>query len=657
MRPLAFLAIVFPLHVLAAPAVSELTNYAKYDAVKISPDGTYLALTQRTSEHESITVVRFRDLQPMTRTHFGRDLEVDSFAWANDTRLLIQPARRFPGYTDFKAPTGEIYGMNVDGKKQEMLFGYLAGESQTGTRIAGRKSIYSAAELVDMTPEDPDSVVIETQGYGIEGELNRAYRMNVYTGRLTTLSFSPLRNGAFLTDRQHRIALVHGFDHQGAHQVHYRKDGGDWQLRVSSDQSGGSLWPVAASSTKGEYFVLDDQDASTKGVYAWQPESGEKRLLFRHPEVDIADVAVDPSGIPWAFKYFDHFADYWYPDPQHPLAQIHKALRSTFRDSDVELTSSTKDFAYVVAHVSGPTNPGMFYVVDARKKSIVHDLPAYPHLKRADLAETEPVEITARDGLKVRGYLTVPAKSGGKRLPLIAMIHGGPHGVFDIRQFDYEVQLFASRGYAVLQVNYRGSGGRGRKYEAAGYGRWGKEMQDDITDAIRWAIADGVADSSRVCIFGASYGAYAALTGAFREPDLFRCAVGMAGVYDLPLMYERGDVQTIRRGVEYLKMVLGTDMEELKRRSPVYNAEKIRASVMLIHGSLDARAPMEHAKRMREALAKAGREVEWITERGEAHGFFEERNRVDTYERILAFFARHLGPEASATAQASSAVN
>jgi dipeptidyl aminopeptidase/acylaminoacyl peptidase len=193
-------------------------------------------------------------------------------------------------------------------------------------------------------------------------------------------------------------------------------------------------------------------------------------------------------------------------------------------------------------------------------------------------------------------------------------------------------------------VNFRGSGGRGRDFEAAGYGKWGREMQDDVTDGVRWAIADGVADPKRICIYGASYGAYAALNGVAREPDMFRCAIGMAGVYDLSLMFEKGDIQSVVSGLNYLKMALGSDQSELRARSPVYNADKIRVPVLLLHGKVDDRAPYEHAKRMRDALTKAGNPPEFSTEWGEGHGFFDEANRAAAYEKILAFLAKNLGP-------------
>jgi dipeptidyl aminopeptidase/acylaminoacyl peptidase len=268
-------------------------------------------------------------------------------------------------------------------------------------------------------------------------------------------------------------------------------------------------------------------------------------------------------------------------------------------------------------------------------------LESRPQLKSEDLARAEPFELRARDGIAIRGYLTTPKVSNPKRLPMVVLVHGGPHGIFDSYGFDWEAQLLASRGYAVLQVNYRGSGGRGKVFEASGYGRWGAEMQDDVTDAVNWAIKDGVADASRICIMGGSFGAYSALAGVFREPEMFRCAVGIAGVYDLELMHKKGDIPDLESGRRYLRMAVGTDAADMQSRSPSFNAERIKAAVFLVHGRDDERAPYEQAVRMRAALQKAGNSPEWLVESKEGHGFFNEKNRAEVYTRILEFLAKH----------------
>jgi dipeptidyl aminopeptidase/acylaminoacyl peptidase len=468
--------------------------------------------------------------------------------------------------------------------------------------------------------------------------------MDVSSGLLARIAMSPIHDGTFLTDLSHRVVFVYGEDRDGNNATYYRPPtGGDWKLIAGGDSTGGSMKPVGPWGTSGEFLVLDNRDAPTTGVFVYSPADGSSKLLFRKPEVDISGWHTDAAGNPWVFTYEDPYPGYWYPDPQHPLAEVHQWLTANFKGFRIDIESSTSDMSHVVAALSAPRTPLVFLYVDAKNKKVLQNIPARPDLKPQDLADVEAIEFHARDGLVIRGLLTVPNVAEKKNLPMIVLVHGGPHGVFDRYGFDYEAQLFASRGYAVLQVNYRGSGGRGRLFEAAGYRKWGAEMQDDVTDAVRWAIGGGIADSKRVCIYGGSYGAYSALAGAFREPEMFQCAVGMSGIYDLPLMFKRGDIHTVTADVNYLKTALGTDEEDLKRRSPVYNADKIHTAVMLLHGKDDERAPIEHAERMRDALRKAGNPPEWMTEWGEGHGFLDEGHRAEAFGNILDFFAKHLG--------------
>jgi dipeptidyl aminopeptidase/acylaminoacyl peptidase len=217
--------------------------------------------------------------------------------------------------------------------------------------------------------------------------------------------------------------------------------------------------------------------------------------------------------------------------------------------------------------------------------------------------------------------------------------------VRDYWEFDWEAQLLASRGYAVLQLNFRGSGGFGMDFEAVGYRQWGVSMQDDVTDATKWAIEQKIAQPDRICIFGGSYGGYAALMGAAREPDLYRCVVGYAGVYDLELMLTSADIPDSRIGQAYLVKALGTDVADLRARSPVHQAQHIKAPVLLIHGAKDWRADYEQATRMKEALQKHSKSLEWLALSREGHGVYDEATRKEVYERIIAFLDKHLKSE------------
>jgi len=626
----------------APPPVSAFMNFASYQSMKISPDGSRVAYTQRDDSREYLAVVTFPEMQPVMRTGFGENLDIDTFYWASDTRLLVQPLRRIPGLISFKARTGEIFGVDADGKNGKMLFG-IASAGGEG-RFANPDFTGAAGEIIDLLRDEKDTVLIQTIRFG-QGGGNSAYRMNIHTGRLSGVATSPLNNGDFLTDAKHNVAVVSGDDQEGNFRVYFRTDNqSPWQLKKTYPTLKGSLQPLHRSDDVGRYIAVDRSDGGTSKIVSWDPVTGDEKLLFQHEQTDIAGVNEDDDNRTWMFTYVDHFPYYWYPAPQHPLAVLHQALRQRFRNVEVEIVNQTRDGSLAVASISSPVLPPRFLIVDVKSLKVLQQLQAYPELKSEDLSPMEPIEFRARDGAMIRGYLTTPNVADKKKLPTVVLVHGGPHGIYDAYGFNPEVQLLASRGYAVLQINYRGSGGRGLTFEAAGYGKWGREMQDDITDGVKWAVADGVTDPKRICIFGGSYGAYAALTGAYREPDLFRCAVGMSGVYDLPMMFEKGDIPRTDSGIRYLKEAVGTDEEELKRRSPVYNAEKIKAAVMLIHGAQDQRAPIQHATKMRAALERVGNPPEWLTESGEGHGFQDQKHRTEAYEKILAFLAKHLGP-------------
>ena len=261
------------------------------------------------------------------------------------------------------------------------------------------------------------------------------------------------------------------------------------------------------------------------------------------------------------------------------------------------------------------------------------------------MAATQAVEFKARDGLTLHGYLTLP-QGQEKLLPIVVLPHGGPHGVRDTWGFDWEVQLLANRGYGVLQVNFRGSDGFGAQFRRSGYGQWGAAMQDDITDATLALIERGIADKDRICIYGASFGGYAALMGAVKTPDLYCCAIGSMGVYNLPMTFKEGDIADTTRGLNYLKLVLGEDQNKLKQLSPAFNTEKIKAQVLLIHGKQDKRAPLEQVQSLMAAMDKNNKPYQFLLIKDEGHGYYDEDNRIKVYKKLLTFLDKHIGHSA-----------
>jgi dipeptidyl aminopeptidase/acylaminoacyl peptidase len=326
--------------------------------------------------------------------------------------------------------------------------------------------------------------------------------------------------------------------------------------------------------------------------------------------------------------------------PEHPATRLLESLRKAFGGNQVRIVSRSRNGKRAIVFVNSDVAPGEFFLFDTETKQADMIRAARSWIDLRKMRPREPIQLESRDGLTLHGYLTRPTGEGPH--PLIVLPHGGPHGVRDVWSFDWEAQLFANRGYAVLQVNFRGSAGYGLEFERAGYRQWGAKMQDDVTDATQWAIEQNIASAERICIYGASYGGYAALMGVAREPKRYRCAVGYAGVYDLELMHASGDISLSKQGSSYLDRVLGSDPADLRARSPVTHAKAIEAPVFLIHGQEDFRADYKHATRMRTELEKAGKSVHWLALRGEGHGVYDEQTREQMYEAILEFFDTHL---------------
>jgi dipeptidyl aminopeptidase/acylaminoacyl peptidase len=262
----------------------------------------------------------------------------------------------------------------------------------------------------------------------------------------------------------------------------------------------------------------------------------------------------------------------------------------------------------------------------------------------------QPFEMRARDGLPLHGFVTMPI-DGAHPAPMVVMVHGGPYFVADDWGFDDETQLLAAHGYAVLRVNFRGSANFGRAFMERGYMQWGAAMQDDVTDATRWAIQQHLADPQRICIYGGSYGGYAALMGAAREPTLYRCAVGLSGVYDLNRLYSWGDIHRGNYGMNYLGRVLGHDSTALAARSPANLAAQITVPVLLAHGALDGRVPNKYAKEMRKSMANAGHPAEYVEYPYEGHGLADPAHQHDFYSRLLRFLDDNLRPASASTQQ------
>ncbi|PBS13564.1 peptidase S9 [Lysobacteraceae bacterium NML93-0792] len=623
----------------------DLAPFIENDGVrdiKISPTGEFYAATLPLGERSAVAVMRRSDQTIVGSHQLPRNTHIADFWWVGDQRLMFGLAERF-GARDFPSPTGELFAMNVDGSRPQLLVGWRVRESSLGTNIrSSAKEEFVHAWPIDLLPDDPRNVLVAVSPFS-KDPLTRVDRMDVQTGRRTTIATAPVYRGQFLADHAGEIRFAVGARGDNISRLYYREQrGADWQLINDERESGRVEVPIGFSQDDTVAYLQVSQPSGPDAVIAWTIASGERRELARDAAVDpelimrpgtVAAVGVRYLGAPPRTAFFDETGD---------DAKRMRMLEAAFPGQVVRVASATRDAATQMLLVTSDTDPGSFYTFDVAGRQADFVLPRRARIDPARMAAMQPVTLQARDGLPLHGYLTRPASAGDAPLPLVVMPHGGPFGIFDDWAFEPDAQVLAQAGYAVLQVNFRGSGNYGRAFRHAGAREWGGTMQDDLTDATRWAVAQGHADAERICIYGASYGGYAALMGVAREPDLYRCAVGYVGVYDLPLMRTQD-----RRGGTSMRTWLdewvGTDTAQLSARSPTRLADRIQAPVLLVAGGEDEIAPVEHTRRMERALRAAGVPVDTLYVANEGHGFYKPENRRAFYTRLLAFLAGHLG--------------
>lgn len=631
----------------------DLTQYLRRESftdIKISPGGEYVAATVPRADSTAIAILRLKDKEvvgsfwPPSRNH------AQEFDWVSNERLLIGLAEKW-GSLDQPNPTGELYAIDANGNRGELLVGYRVESKGPGTRIQPKKVEAVAAFLADDLPGDERNVLVTVWPLA-EDPFTRVDRMDVTTGRRSRVASSPVRRGEFTTDGAGEVRFVHGAGSDNVNKLYFRERSGDtWKLINDEAVSKRIETALGFSADDSVAYLNVEQTQGPDAIVSWNPQTGERATLLRDEVVNPYRIIHRPgTHVPVGALYLGDTPRTRFFDEKSPEARLYRSLEAAFGGA-VYITSSTRDGRVVLVETWSGSNPGDFYVYDTVARKADHLISRSDWIDVERSASVKPIALKARDGLPLHGFLTLPAGSNGRNLPMVVMPHGGPFDIFDSGQYDRETQMLAAAGYAVLQVNFRGSGNYGRAHTQAGAQQWGAAMQDDVTDATRWAISEGIADGRRICIYGASYGAYSAMMGAAREPGLYQCAAGYVGVYDLPMMYTRGDIQDRGSGVTYLREWLG-DPAKLGAVSPVNLAERIKVPVFLAAGGEDKRAPIQHTERMEAALKRAGTPVESLYYKTEGHGFYTEAHRSEYYDKLLAFLARSLGGKTATTAPA-----
>ncbi len=625
--------------------VELFSQGAQYSDVRLSPTGKYYSVISEMEGKDMLIIIERATNKPTYVVRFPSNAQVGDYAWVNDERVVVEK-EYLRGWKDSPQYYGEMFAVNADGSQKKQIVGYQ-GEQQTGTNIRKADPLYGWSYILDPLIDDEDNMLI----YTIPWSDNRnketdtvVYKVNVRTGLRKKVAHSPSKRANFLTDEQGNVRVAFATDDYvtGTFYIREAAHGAEWEkFELNMPLTDISLSGFDAA---GEHiYFAASTNGEAKGLYKLNLETQAVEKIFQDDVVSPKYVWADPiSKEVYAVETEADYPTYSFVNPNSPHSKMLKAMLAALPGNQVHIVSTSRDGNLMVVFAHSDIDAGVYYLFDKTKNNLNFLFAAREKIDPELMAETKPIKFEARDGMTIHGYLTLPFGKTPENLPLVVMPHGGPHGPRDWWTYDSQAQLLANRGIAVLKINFRGSGGYGRAFEFAGHRRWGAEIQYDIIDGTNYVVEQGYADKNNMCIMGASFGGYSALQSSIIEPDLFKCAIGVIGIYDLPLMFDEGDVSEVRDGQNYLTRVLGTDQVQLQAFSPSYNVDKLKAPVLIVHGGEDERAPIEQAESIIEALEKAGHPHEYMLLEDEGHGFYKPEHRAAYYNRALEFLSQHL---------------
>ena len=642
---------------IAAAGASQATalfDDRKIIDMKISPDGRHIGFTVANESEINLATMLLEDSRIVHVARFGPQNHVVDFWWSGNERLIAQVEKVTGTYGSVWSddPNDErLVALNVDGRRQIRLDHVFSG----------------SLEMIHPLPSDPQRIIVARRHPFDDGN-PRAYIID---------TFRPTRNQfvgnhpvsrdiiEFVPDQKGEIRAAIELElsqtmEESSLQLHvYRQ--GEWQQLGLSDRRRDLTVGALGISADGRhlYFVSnhDQTEKDTLGVFSYNFSTGSIELIFRDDELDIYSGIYGHDGEvlgvitrpgPFAYTFFDDASK------SREEATLLQRLAISFPGQDVRIGSYDQSGRFATVSVSSDRNPGEFFLFDTELMQARFLGASIPSVNNSNLNSTEFVRVSARDGVALHNLLTRPVAEEGQTSPLVVWVEGDlidPYVAY--WDFDPMAQFFSLNGYAFMRVNNRGSSGRGIHFYNLGQGEWAGKRQQDIVDSVAWAIESGIADPHRVCIAGIGYGGYAAFMGLVQNPELFRCGIGVAGIYDLAWMRngDGSDFARLARQHRKLRRLFDSLMtytfpqsqQQLGAESPVNLAAGLSRKILIIHGENDVRVPVGHSERLRNSIQRAGKEYEWylLDGLGDGLGLADERRRVA--QRIFGFVESQIG--------------
>ena len=657
----------------------HLACYPNGYQISMSPDGKYLAIVgppranvcdiepdlRKYVEEDyrggQLNLFDLRTGKITTLTTGTGNGSVANVTWVSNERLVFNT-----NPTNSSAKTLSAYamwGMNIDGSKKRKLW------EATVKYDSGFGGLIEPV-VTSLLREDDDHIMVRVNDR--RSSVYDYYKLNVNNGSKKRIAIGPdLEKSEWtadiVTNNGYPVAQISNFEDTWR-LWRYNKEDDNWDIHYSNKCQEPTFFPLSTTGENNELWLVAGQDVSKSKVFneendkskvfVYDPDKRTFDLLFEDDRYDIAgpvggcrtasgNVSVDSTTLELlSVNYYAEKPVRLFFDEEY--GQDYNQLAATFPDDVVRIVTTNTDRTKFVISVSSSTNPGDYYYYDKEFGTLSFLWERMPWIDRTKLSKMQPISYTARDGLEISGYLTIPVNSDGKNLPMVVHPHGGPNAR-DFYGFNDYVQFLASRGYAVFQMDFRGSTGYGAKHYISANKQFGKTMQDDITDGVNLLIEEGIADPERIAIFGGSYGGYATMAGLTFTPDLYAAGINFVGVVDLELLQEGSNRNSQRFNGFYheLRMEWGdpddpADREYIIESSPLQQAHKIKSPVLIVHGAQDNNVKLEHATKLRDKLKSLGKDYEWYVEPYEGHGFRGEQSTVNFFNVMEDFLERKL---------------
>jgi len=606
-----------------------------YRNVSLSPDGKHIALIKNDNGIAKLIIVDVATMKATNTIHFTKKDSVGDYYWANNERLLIFLSTKQRN-KEQKSYYGELYAIDINKNKGKFVFGVRSlvrkGRIKSGVNSIDYERHLSHPKIIDNLINDDDHVLISTSQYNNEGMW--VYKLNIYSGHIETISqiehesakvwYLAETNELWLqTELTSGSVVLERFDFTTE----------NWE-RFSPEKASFKLSVIAPSANKNEIIIKDYCGNDTISICTFNLETLKTSVLFNQTDSDIKWIYLDKNNQIYAYSYFDKYPQIKLINSDNSEAKVMLKLIANFTGHELRVKNIKKNESLSLISITSDVQPRVWYLFNNETSKLTFVAKSNKSIDANKMSQQYSFDFKSRDNIDIQGYVTFPASKGNNNLPAIILVHGGPHSR-DYWGFDPEVQLLASKGYAVVQVNFRGSSGFGWDFEKLGFKQWGEKIQFDILDSIAYLVDKKYIDKNRVCIMGGSFGGYSAMQSTLLSPDLFKCTVARSGVYDLVLHADKFPEE-----VEEYNKRLGSAKVKISH-SPVHSIAKLNNPLLLAHGTKDDVTKLDQAEVLIKQLKEHDKAYEWVELENESHYFYNSKNRIKYYERVIQFVQKH----------------